>query len=247
MKFFLALTAVCVLVQQGAQPLSSHTEQGHWSPHNPYPPWHSLRALWDVPIVVIPSKPYGFPQKMQSYRVSLHLNQGNASKLQPAFMGNGCVVHPLLLASGRFFRGHNPTWAPGMCYWITANSFLCSPQSRSSLSSHLTLKFRYYRFLFLLPDWSLKKGKTGKSIKKITTWRLCLQQSLKMSWIIKTRMVKTYLCSTKSIVENAKWRLQILSCFFLGPYTSPQCFPQMRNTTVLPWKILLCPPKACVI
>lgn len=37
MKFFLSLITVCVLIQRGAQPLSSHTEEGDWSPHNPVP------------------------------------------------------------------------------------------------------------------------------------------------------------------------------------------------------------------
>lgn len=162
---------VCVLVQKGAQPLSYHTGEGDWSPHNPVPtltqPLVSSEHSWDVPIVVIPSKPYGFPHMMQRFCISLYLSQGNASKLNPAFMGNSCVVQPLLLASGRFFQGQNLTWAPGMCYWITANSFLCSPQSRSSLSSHLTLKFRYYRFLVLLPNWSLKKEKWENLYKKL--------------------------------------------------------------------------------
>lgn len=39
----------------------------------------SSEHFWDVPIVVIPSKPYGFPHMMQSYCVSLYLNQGNAA------------------------------------------------------------------------------------------------------------------------------------------------------------------------
>lgn len=184
---------VCTGTEGSPAPQQSHRGRD-WSPHNPAPntdtaTGESSEPFWDVPIVLIPSKPYGFPHTMQSYHVSLYLNQGNAPKLKPAFLGNSCVVHPLLLASGRVFHGHNPTWAPGTCYWITTNSFLCSPQSRSSLSNHLTLKFRCYGVLGLLPKWSLKKGKMGKSIKKITTWTLCLQQPLKMSWIIKTRLI----------------------------------------------------------
>lgn len=162
MKFLLTPSAVCVLVQQGAQPLSSHTEQGDWSPHNPYPPWHSLRALLGWSNCYNSIQALWIPSQDAELLCQPLSEPGNASKLQPAFMGNSCVVHPLLLASGRFFHGQNPTWAPGMCYWITTNSFLFSPQSRSSLSSHLTLKFRYYRFLFLLPDWSFKKRKNGK-------------------------------------------------------------------------------------
>lgn len=107
----------CVCTDTEGSPASqqSHRRRGLISTqpcsHTDTATGESSEHFWGIPIVAIPSKHYGFPHMTQSCCVGLYLNQGNASKLKAASVGNSCVVHPLLLASGSFFHGHNPTWA----------------------------------------------------------------------------------------------------------------------------------------
>lgn len=186
---------------------------------------------------------------MRIYSVSAFIwPRTNGSELKPAFNETGGQQlrrrsSPPCLR--QFLPQTYPIWGPELVIEEKHTHSSADLKGEVSLSSHLTLKFRYYRTDFFTSWLKFKKmEKWEKSVKKI--YKLNMQQCMEMSGIIKTRSIQTYLSSTKSIAENAKWRLQILSYLILETYTSnaslkrgtPRCFP---------CKLWLCTSKTCLM
>lgn len=160
------------------------------------------------------------------------------------WMGSSCVAHPLLLAYGSFFHRHTPSEGQSKPLVIEEKQthFAADLKAEVTLSSHLTLKFRHYRFFFFY--FLVEVQKMKKLLKKLQTEHLCLQQSMEMSGIIKTRTIKAYLPSTKSIVEKAKRGLQIL---LLKHIPVPNAPLKWGTPRCLPCNLLLCTLNTCLM